>query len=173
MIDLQAEIVDPVRSKQNNSTMPGKIAAEISQNKPFSCREEAAFLNLARSYEFLLQGLAELFKTSNISTTQYNMLRILRGAGSDGLNCTEAAQRMVSHDPDITRLLDRLEARELIVRSRSLTDRRVVMVKITQGGLDLLAQLDQPLLDLHATQMERLTAEQIEELIELLELLRP
>ncbi|MCX6612980.1 MAG: MarR family transcriptional regulator [Acidobacteria bacterium] len=145
----------------------------MSQTKPFSCREEDVFLNLARSYEYLLQGLGELFKAQNISTTQYNILRILRGAGEAGLNCTEAAQRMISHDPDITRLLDRLEARNLIERSRSATDRRVVMVKITQAGLDLLQQLDQPLLDLHAAQMERLNPEQLEELIGLLELLRP
>jgi len=173
MIVLRAEIVVRIRNDQYDGSMPGKIAAEISQTKPFSCREEEVFLNLARSYEYLLQGLGELFKSSNISTTQYNILRILRGAGEAGLNCTEAAQRMISHDPDITRLLDRLETRNLIVRSRSLTDRRVVMVKIAQGGLDLLAQLDQPLLDLHALQMERLKPEQIEELIGLLELLRP
>jgi DNA-binding MarR family transcriptional regulator len=153
--------------------MSGKLAAEISQTKPFSCREEEAFLNLARSYEFLLHRLAELLKTSNLSNTQYNMLRILRGAGESGINCTEAAQRMVSHDPDVTRLLDRLEARGLILRSRSLADRRVVVAKITQVGLDLLGELDQPLVDLHSSQMQRLTPEQIEELIGLLELLRP
>lgn len=153
--------------------MSGKLAAEISQTKPFSCREEEAFLNLARSYEFLLHRLAELLKTSNLSNTQYNMLRILRGAGESGINCTEAAQRMVSHDPDVTRLLDRLEARGLILRSRSLADRRVVVAKITQVGLDLLGELDQPLIDLHSSQMQRLTPEQIEELIGLLELLRP
>lgn len=153
--------------------MSGKIAAEISQTKPFTCREEEAFLNLARSYEHLQQGFAELFRTFQLSTTQYNVLRILRGAGEEGLTCTEAARRMISHDPDITRLFDRLESRALIVRSRSTADRRVVMARISEAGVALLAQLDQPVLDLHMEQMRRLTPEGVETLITLLEQVRP
>jgi len=164
---------DPVRIDQDLLDMSGKVAAEISQTKPFSCREEEVFLNLARSYEHLLQGLAELFRNYNLSTTQYNVLRILRGAGPVGLTCTEAANRMISHDPDITRLFDRLESRGLVTRSRSAEDRRVVMASISQAGLELVGQIDQPLLDLHADQMKKLSAEKIEELIGLLELLRP
>ncbi len=153
--------------------MAGKIAVEISQTKPFSCREEEVYLNLARSFDHLSQGLSELFRGFNLSGTQYNIMRILRGAGEEGLTCTEAAQRMISHDPDITRLLDRLEARNLIVRMRSSADRRVVVARITADGLALLAELDQPLLDLHSVQMQCLKPEQLEELIGLLELLRP
>jgi DNA-binding MarR family transcriptional regulator len=153
--------------------MSGKVAAEISQTKPFSCREEEAFLNLARSYQHLEQGFSELFRAHNLSTTQYNVLRILRGAGPAGLTCTEAAQRMISHDPDITRLFDRLEVRGLIERSRSVADRRVVMAKISTEGLRLLEQLGEPVLQLHAEQMRNLSPQQIEELIGLLELLRP
>lgn len=153
--------------------MSGKIAAEILQTKPFACREEEAFLNLARSYEHLLQGLSELFRNYNLSTTQYNVLRILRGAGPAGLTCSEAANRMISHDPDITRLFDRLEARGLVHRSRSVEDRRVVMASISEAGLELLREIDQPVIDLHADQMQRLTPENIEQLISLLELLRP
>jgi DNA-binding MarR family transcriptional regulator len=153
--------------------MSGKVAVEISQSKPFSCREEEAFLNLAKSYQLIEQGFSELFRAHNISTTQYNVLRILRGAGPAGLTCTEAAQRMISHDPDITRLFDRLEVRGLIERSRSVSDRRVVMAKISAEGLQLLEQLNEPVLRLHADQMRNLSPEQIEELISLLELLRP
>lgn len=153
--------------------MSGKIAKEIAQSKPFVCREEEAFLNLSRSYEHIMQGFSELFREFNISTTQYNVLRILRGAGPDGLNCTEAAQRMISHDPDITRLFDRLELRGLVLRSRSTADRRVVRACITEQGLDILTRLDQPVLDLHAQQMQSLDAGELEELIRLLELLRP
>lgn len=153
--------------------MPGKVAQEIAQTKPFVCRGEEAFLNLARTYEHVMQGFSELFRELNISTTQYNVLRILRGAGSEGLNCTEAAQRMISHDPDITRLFDRLEARGLILRSRSTSDRRVVRATITGQGLEILAKLDQPVIDLHAQQMHHLNAEEMEELIRLLELMRP
>ena len=153
--------------------MSGKIAKEITQTKPFVCREEEAFLNLSRSYEHIMQGFSEIFREFNISTTQYNVLRILRGAGPDGLNCTEAAQRMISHDPDITRLFDRLEVRGLILRSRSTADRRVVRACITEQGLDILTKLDQPVFDLHAQQMQRLDAGELEELTRLLELLRP
>lgn len=153
--------------------MSGKVAQEIVQTKPFVCREEEAFLNLARTHEHIMQGFSELFREFNISTTQYNVLRILRGAGTEGLNCTEAAQRMISHDPDITRLFDRLEARGLIARSRSTADRRVVRAIITEQGLDILTKLDQPVFDLHAQQMHNLNAGEMEELIRLLELLRP
>ncbi len=154
-------------------SMSGKIAAEISQSKPFTSRGEEMFLNLARSYDYMLQGLSELFRTQNLSTTQYNVLRILRGAGAEGLTCTEAASRMISKDPDITRLFDRLEARGLIERTRSKADRRVVMAKISEEGMRVLGELDRPLLALHAEQVKQLSAEQIEELIGLLELLRP
>ncbi len=153
--------------------MSGKIAKEITQTKPFVCHEEEAFLNLSRSYEHVMKGFSELFREFNISTTQYNVLRILRGAGPDGLNCKEAAQRMISHDPDITRLFDRLEVRGLILRSRSTADRRVVRACITEQGLDILTKLDQPVFDLHAQQMQRLDAGELEELTRLLELLRP
>ena len=153
--------------------MSGKVAQEIVQTKPFVCREEEAFLNLARTHEHIMQGFSELFREFHISTTQYNVLRILRGAGSEGLNCTEAAQRLISHDPDITRLFDRLEVRGLIARSRSTADRRVVQATITEQGLDILIKLDQPVFDLHAQQMQNLNAGEMEELIRLLELMRP
>ena len=153
--------------------MSGKVAVEISQTKPFNCREEEVFLNLAKSYEHMQLGFVELFRNYNLSSTQYNVLRILRGAGPDGLNCTEVAQRMISHDPDVTRLFDRLESRGLVVRARSVADRRVVRANISASGLELLSQLDQPVLDLHREQMRGVSAEKTEELIGLLELLRP
>lgn len=153
--------------------MAGKVAAEIQQSKPFSCPGEEAFINLARSYEFLHQELSELFRQHGLSSTQYNMLRILRGAGPEGLSCTEAARRMISHDPDITRLFDRLEARDLIERSRTPADRRVVKATISASGLELLARIDQPLIELHEGQMRNLSPDQVEQLIALLELLRP
>jgi DNA-binding MarR family transcriptional regulator len=153
--------------------MPGKVASEIRQKKPFSCPGEEAFINLARSYEYLHQELSELFRFHNLSTTQYNMLRILRGAGRDGLSCSEASRRMISHDPDITRLFDRLESRGLIERARMPSDRRVVRATISAAGLELLGLIDQPLLELHNHQMRNLTEEQVMQLIALLELLRP
>lgn len=153
--------------------MSGKILQEISQTKPFPAVEEELYLNLARTAEFLSQGLAELFRQHGLSITQYNVLRILRGAGPDGLSCTEAARRMITHDPDITRLFDRLEARTLIVRTRSKLDRRVVNAAITPAGLDLLAQIDEPVVDLHRHQFSSLSSGQKEILLEMLEQLRP
>jgi DNA-binding MarR family transcriptional regulator len=153
--------------------MPGKIAQEIAQTKPFTLREEEAYLNLARSYEHLTQQLTELFRPYQLSTTQYNVLRILRGAGEEGLNCTEAARRMITHDPDITRLFDRLAQRDLIRRSRSKADRRVVMAHITDSGLALLAELDSPVRLLHERQFAKLDPHQLEGLIGSLESLRP
>jgi DNA-binding MarR family transcriptional regulator len=153
--------------------MPGKLAQEIAQTKPWKFHAEEAFLNLARTYEALAQGFVDLFRPHGISVTQYNVLRILRGAGEEGLNCTEAARRMITHDPDITRLFDRLEARQLIERWRGKEDRRVVRAKIAPAGVLLLDELDGPVRELHRKQMEGLSDAEVSELIRLLEILRP
>jgi DNA-binding MarR family transcriptional regulator len=153
--------------------MAGKIATEILQNKPFRCPEEEAFLNLAKTHEYLMQGFVELFRKHELTPTQYNILRILRGAGEEGLNCTEAARRTITHDPDITRLFDRLESNGLLRRERGKEDRRVVKAFLSERGHQILASLEQPVVDLHAQQMSALSPQQIQVLIELLELLRP
>src|SRR5438876_767581 len=105
------------------------------------CPEEAALLDMMRTCDLLSRGPAQVLKTEELSATQYNVLRILRGA-PQGLPCGEIANRMVTRDPDITRLLDRLEKRELISRSRETKDRRMVMARITPAGLKLLAARD-------------------------------
>ena len=102
-------------------------------------------LDILRTHEFLQQRLAEFFKQFQLTPTQYNILRILRGAGTDGLTCSQAAERMISGDPDITRLLDRLHSRGLIERERSHEDRRVVISRITAAGLELITAIDKPL----------------------------
>jgi DNA-binding MarR family transcriptional regulator len=123
----------------------GKLASEIRQSKAFSSLEEEALLNLARTHEFVQQRSSEFFKQFGLTATQYNILRILRGAGSDGISCSQASERMITADPDITRLLDRLETRGLISRQRSRDDRRVVNSYITPEGLELLKTIDKPL----------------------------
>ncbi len=153
--------------------MFGKLAQEIVQAKPFSCREEEAYLNVARTYEYMAQRLTEFFRPYGLSSTQYNMLRILRGAGPEGLSCTEAARRMISSDPDVTRLFDRLETRALIVRTRSTADRRVVQAAITVGGQDLLASIDQPICEFHVQQMAAISPDRLDILVEICEALRP
>ncbi len=125
--------------------MAGQLAKEIRQNKPFASTEEEAFLNLARTFEVLQQRVSEALKPYQLTPTQYNVLRILRGAGPEGVTCSQAGERMVNHDPDMTRLLDRLEARKLVERARSLEDRRVVITRITKSGIDLVNSLDEPM----------------------------
>jgi DNA-binding MarR family transcriptional regulator len=149
-----------------------KLAAEIHQNKPFALPEEEALLNLVRTHEFLAQKQTEFFKQFQLTPTQYNILRILRGAGKEGVTCSHASERMVTADPDITRLFDRLEARKLIERERSSQDRRVVISRISQEGLKLVNSIDKPLAELLKRLMGRIGRKKLAELIEILESLR-
>lgn len=152
--------------------MPGKIQAEIKQSRPFPSIEEEAFLNVLRTANALSQGASELLKAHDLTLTQYNVLRILRGAGEKGLTAGEVGERMITRDPDVTRLLDRLEKRGLAERWRCTHDRRVVWTRITQAGLDLIAPLDQPVTDLHRAQLSHLGQDRLEKLIDLLEATR-
>ena len=152
--------------------MPRKLQSEIAQSKPFGSIEEVAFLNLAKSAGVLQQKLEELLKPYGISHTQYNVLRILRGAGSGGLSCREVGARMISHDPDITRLLDRMEASALVTRGRATADRRVVVTRITLPGLKLIEQLDQPLATHLKDALRHVGKTKLALLIGLLELIR-
>jgi DNA-binding MarR family transcriptional regulator len=122
----------------------GRLQKELKQTKPFASLEEEVFLALQRTADALARQAAAVLKPYGLSATQYNVLRILRGAGEGGLACREVGERMVTHDPDITRLLDRLEARALIARARSKEDRRVIVTHITPPGLVLLKKLDHP-----------------------------
>ena len=138
---------------------------ENDRRHPFP--EEAAFLDLLRTTDMLSRGLIAILKTEDISSTQYNVLRILRGS-PEGLPCGEIANRMITRDPDITRLLDRLEKRGLTSRCRQTKDRRMVMVRITPEGLKLLARLDEPVQDGHRRQLGHLGPDRLLELTELL-----
>ncbi|MGO9649530.1 MAG: MarR family winged helix-turn-helix transcriptional regulator [Terriglobales bacterium] len=129
--------------------------------------EEAAFLELLRTTDMLSRGLVGVLKGEDVSATQYNVLRILRGA-PEGLPCGEIASRMITRDPDVTRLLDRLEKRELISRCRETKDRRTVMTRITPEGLKLLARLDEPVQGAHRKQLGHLGRERLRALSELL-----
>lgn len=129
--------------------------------------EETAFLELLRTTDMLSRGLVGIIKAANLSPTQYNVLRILRGA-PQGLACGEIASRMITRDPDITRLLDRLEKRGLVSRRREAEDRRTVLVRVTPGGLKLLARLDRPVRAAHRKQLGHLGFERLQALAELL-----
>ena len=133
--------------------------------------EEAVFLELMRTTDVLSRGLVGVLKTEGLSSTQYNVLRILRGA-SEGLPCGEIASRMITRDPDVTRLLDRLEKRTLISRCRETRDRRTVMARITPEGLKVLSRLDEPVQAGHRTQLGHLGREQLRALTDLLQVAR-
>lgn len=139
--------------------------------RPASSREEAAFLDLLRTCDSLSRGPAQVLKREDLSPTQYNVLRILRGA-RESLACGEIANRMITRDPDVTRLLDRLERRDLISRSREAGDRRMVLTRITPEGLKLLARLDEPIQEMHRKQLGHLGKAQIRALTGLLAAMR-
>ena len=149
--------------------MPSRLATAIKQTKPFVSAEEEAFLALQRAASELAQGIAELLKPEGLSAAQYNVLRILRGAGEAGLACGEIGERMVTRDPDVTRLLDRMQKQGLIARARESADRRVVTTRITSKGRDLVAKLDKPVAELHVRQLGHLGQTKLVALLDLLE----
>ena len=148
-----------------------KRAIQPPNKKRRGCPEEDAFLDLARTTDMLSRGPAQVLKTEDLSGTQYNVLRILRGS-PQGLPCGEIASRMITRDPDITRLLDRLEKRALISRCRETKDRRTVMARITPDGLKVLARLDEPVEQAHRQQLGHLGRERLRALAELLQAAR-
>jgi DNA-binding MarR family transcriptional regulator len=150
----------------------GKLQDEIKQTKPFARAEEEVYLNLQRTAEVLGRRLAEALKPAELTPTQYNVLRILRGAGPGGLPCRELSSRMVTHDPDVTRLLDRMESRSLVARSRDGRDRRVIFATITPVGAELLEQTDRAVEDALARGLAHLGDKRLRQLNELLEAAR-
>jgi DNA-binding MarR family transcriptional regulator len=147
----------------------GRILEELQQNRPFQYIEEEAFLNVQRTADVLMQALLALLKPCGLSATQYNVLRILRGAGSSGITCKDIGSRMITPDPDITRLLDRLEKRHLVTRNRAREDRRFVTIQITAQGLEMLSQLDTPIRELQVQMFHQLGQQRVLQLVDLLE----
>lgn len=145
---------------------------ELGKKRPFECPEQEATLNLLRTTDFLCRAGSALFAKHGISGPQYNVLRILRGHQKTGLCGQHIVAQMVTQMPDITRLVDRLEAGGLVRRERTEEDRRLILVHITHAGLELLASLDEPILCLHREQMKHLSRAEIAELNRLLVKLR-
>lgn len=141
-------------------------------SRPPAPLEERIFLAVLKTADALGQEAEQLTRSANLTGTQYNVLRILRGAGPEGLACREIGERLISHDPDITRLLDRMERRGLITRERQKDDRRVVKTRITPQGLDLLKPLDQPMRDLHKRQFRHVAVARMKILAAILEEIR-
>jgi DNA-binding MarR family transcriptional regulator len=148
------------------------LQAELKQNVPFASSEQEAYLSLLRTSDALQSRVEAKLKEFGLTGTQYNALRILRGAGVEGLPCSEIGERMITRDPDVTRLLDRLQKRGLVERSRGKQDKRVIYGKITPAGLKLLREMDAPV-QKHSTEMLRHVGPQkLKQLIELLEQVR-
>jgi DNA-binding MarR family transcriptional regulator len=152
--------------------MQTDLQVELKQTRPFRTPLEEAFVALQRTAAVLEHALETELKASGITGTQYNVLRILRGAGAEGLCRTEIGQRMVRRVPDVTRLLDRLEDTGLIARARGGEDRRYVTTTITARGLAVLASLDDVTARFLAQHMGPLSADQLQTLLALLSVLR-
>lgn len=149
--------------------MAGKLKRELKQTRPFSSLQEEVVLSMVRTADQLLLPLGEVLRAANLSLSQYNILRILRGAGETGLPCGEISERMVRRDPDLTRLLDRLESRGLVARSRGTTDRRVVRAIIADEGRRLLDTLDESIKKATKEALAHMSAARLHALSELLE----
>lgn len=149
--------------------MTRRLQDEIKQSRPFVSLEEEVTLGLARTADAMARASEDVLRGSGLTATQYNVLRILRGAGSDGLSCGDVASRMITRDPDLTRLLDRLEARSLVTRARDGEDRRIVKSRITDRGLALLAELDEPIQTQHRKSLGHLGEQKLRTLAQLLD----
>jgi DNA-binding MarR family transcriptional regulator len=147
----------------------GNLKAELKQNKSFETLEDEVFVNIIRTAEVLTRKEAEFFKRYELTPSQFNVLRILRGAEPDGLICREISERMIAFDPDMTKLLDRLEARNFVTRDRQQKDRRVITVKVTDEGLALLKTIDQPILNMVGKALGHLSEKKLRTLNELIE----
>lgn len=152
--------------------MAGSLQSELKQNIPFKHREQEAYLNLLRTADVLQSQVEAKLKEFGLTGTQYNALRILRGAGKEGLPCSEIAGRMITRDPDITRLLNRLEKRGLTSRVHGKKDRRMIYGKITPAGLKLLGEIDEPLDKFGRELLRHVGQQNLQQLIDLLELVR-
>jgi len=152
--------------------LANRILEEIRQSRPFQDSREEAALNILRTADALKRGLDLLLKRHGITSAQYNVLRILRGAGAEGLNCSGIAERMITAEPDVTRLLTRMESLGLLTRRRDSNDRRLVTATATERGLQLLKEVAQPLRALQEHQFALLNQDALERLIAGLEKVR-
>ena len=148
------------------------LQAELRQTIPFTSREQEAYLSLLRTADALQAQVEAKLKEFGLTGTQYNVLRILRGAGSEGLPCSEIGERMITRDPDITRLLNRLADRGLVERSRARHDRRVIYGRITTEGRKLLGEMDRPVEKWNREMLMHVGQERLKQLIDLLEVVR-
>ncbi|HEV2146293.1 MAG TPA: MarR family transcriptional regulator [Longimicrobiaceae bacterium] len=152
--------------------MTRDLRSEIRQRRPFQSREQEAHLNIVRTAAVLSDDFEQVLKPSGITLTQYNVLRILRGAEPQGLCRNEVRDRLLTRMPDVTRLLDRMESAGLVVRARDTEDRRLVTTRITDEGRRLLDDLEPLVAEEHSRRFSQLDETQLATLIDLLGLVR-
>jgi DNA-binding MarR family transcriptional regulator len=152
--------------------MSSTLQQELRQRKPFTSPEQEAQLNIVRTSAMLVDAFERLLKPYGISATQYNVLRILRGAEQDGLCRNELRDRLLTRMPDVTRLLDRMEGAGLVTRARDAADRRLVSTRLTAKGRRLVDDLDEVTAEEHRRRLGHLSREQLATLVELLTLVR-
>ena len=156
----------------NNLSLVARLVDEIRQTKPFASIEEQVFLELQLTADRLLAGASRELREFGLSPAQYNVLRILRGAGEAGITCSEIGERMIQRDPDVTRLLDRLVVQGLASRERSERDRRVVVTRATKAAREALRQVDGRIASYHKRRLGHLGSERLRRLASLLEEVR-
>ncbi|MES2523976.1 MAG: MarR family transcriptional regulator [Gemmatimonadota bacterium] len=152
--------------------MTPSLLQQLQQGKPFSSLVQEAHLNVGRTEAVLQEGVERVLKPFGISATQYNVLRILRGSGAEGLCRNEIRDRLLTRMPDVSRLLDRMEEGGLVTRQRDTTDRRLVATHLTDRGRALVDALDAPIAEEHARRLGHLDDVQLRTLIDLLTLAR-
>jgi len=152
--------------------MPPALQEELKQNKPFRTLRQEAQLNLVRTANILSDAFEQMLKPRGITGTQYNVLRILRGAEPDGLCRNEVSQRLLNRMPDATRLLDRMEEAGLVTRERSTVDRRLVTTRITKKGRQIVDDLDDAADEQHEKALGHMSEQQLRTLIKLLTIAR-
>jgi DNA-binding MarR family transcriptional regulator len=152
--------------------MPTDLRDELRQTRPFVSIHQEAHLNVARTEAALADSLERVLKAHGVSATQYNVLRILRGAGPDGLCRNEIRDRLLTRMPDVTRLLDRMEEAQLVTRVRDADDRRMVSTRLTARGRRLVDALDAPVAEEHRRRLGHMSESQLRTLVELLTLAR-
>ena len=152
--------------------MTSRLQDEIKQSRPFSSLRQEAFLSLSRTSALLTHSWTQRLRPYGVTLTQYNVLRILRGAGEAGLSRQEVSERLVTQVPDVSRLLDRMAAAGLVMRARGQADRRVVSSCITEKGLGVLKELDEPSYVIADEQLAHMPDEEVSQLVALLDKVR-
>jgi len=151
------------RRPADEATLPAAAFA-APKRTPRTASQVQTLIALVEVAGRLERDFVELLKGEDLSAAQFNVLRILRGSGPEGATCGQVGERLIRHDPDVTRLLDRLDRRGLIARGRDAFDRRIVRTRITRKGLEMLARLDAPVDALHERQFGHLKEEQLADL---------